>query len=120
LPGLVLRQIQSTVLQKLPVVTESAQIAHFGQNSQGHDGPDSGQGEQPLKIGIIGKEFLCSGVEVCPVLVELLVSAMSGVNYFFGLTTTISPYRVASRQNVTQLVDVAGEAGREAPPWPGR
>jgi transposase-like protein len=34
-----------------------------------------------------------------------------GVNYFS---------RVASRQNVTQLVDVAGEAGREAPPWPGR
>ena len=31
---------------------------------------------------------------------------MSGVNYFFGLTTIISPYRVASPINVTELVDV--------------
>jgi hypothetical protein len=32
---------------------------------------------------------------------------MSGVNYSFGLTTTISPYRVASIGNVTELVVVA-------------
>ena len=29
-----------------------------------------------------------------------------GVNYFFGLTTTISPYRGASRINVTEVVNV--------------
>jgi hypothetical protein len=31
---------------------------------------------------------------------------LSGVNYFFYLTTIISPYRVASPINVTELVDV--------------
>jgi hypothetical protein len=30
------------------------------------------------------------------------------VNYFFSLTTTISPYRVASTRNVTELVIVVG------------
>jgi len=31
----------------------------------------------------------------------IVVTSVSGVNYFFGLTTTISPDRAASRNNVT-------------------
>ena len=38
--------------------------------------------------------------------IQRLLCDLSGVNYFFGLTTIISPYRVASPINVTELVDV--------------
>jgi hypothetical protein len=33
------------------------------------------------------------------------------VNYFFGLTTIISPYRIASTENVTEALNVICRAG---------
>jgi len=44
---------------------------------------------------------------VPPLALRLMV-VLSGVNYFFGSATTISPDRVASTKNVTELLVVVG------------
>jgi hypothetical protein len=44
-----------------------------------------------------------------------ILPLMSGVNYFFALTTTISPYRIASPRNVTEVVAVVVQGGWSGP-----
>ena len=42
---------------------------------------------------------------------------VSGVNYFFYLTTILSPYRVASFKDVTELLIVVGERRQRQLPF---